>query len=115
MTKLRLFVAVVVLASCAHLPKPIADCTSQLTQDLTNKAAAALLEVDYEEAVARELGGLASCLVVAAVQAAVRQAKALKLSPAVGSAGSQITIAQHGDAWLAKHGPGTVPASTRGS
>lgn len=112
MTKLRLFVAVLVLASCGHLPKPVQDCTSQLTQDVTNRAAAALLEVDYEDAIARELGGLGGCLVVAAVRAAVDQAKHLKLSPKVGSAGGQITISQHGDAWLAKHAPPATPATS---
>jgi hypothetical protein len=102
----RLFVAVLVLATCAHVPEPVQSCASQVTPELTATAGAALAGVDYEDAIARELGGLAACLVVAAVEAAVRDARSLKLSsPGFG----QSAIAIHGDAWLAKHKP--PPAS----
>lgn len=103
---MRLFVAVLVLASCAHVP--VQSCASQVTPELTATAGAALAGIDYEDAIARELGGLAACLVVAAVEAAVHDARSLKLSsPGFG----QSAIAIHGDAWLAKHKP--VPASPK--
>ena len=108
-SRVRLFVAVLVLASCAHVPEPVQNCASQVTPELTATAGAALAGIDYEDAIARELGGLAACLVVAAVEAAVHDARSLKFaSPGFG----QSAIAIHGDAWLAKHKPVSASPKT---
>lgn len=98
-TKVRVLVAVsVLLAGCATTGgAAVKDCAAQVTPALVATAAGALVGQDYQAAVERELGGLAACLVVAAVEAAVDQAKHIKLSGGV----DQAAIARHGDAWLA--------------
>lgn len=84
------------LSSCAHGGQPAADCAAQVTPDLVATAGGALLGQDYEGAVKRELAGLAACLVVAAIEAAVDQARTVKLA----GGGDQAAIARHGEAWL---------------
>lgn len=87
-------------ASCAHGPPPaVHACAADVTPQLVETAAGALAGQDYEGAVARELAGLAACLVLAAVEAAVDQAKRVKLAGGV----DQAAVARHGDAWLAAH------------
>ena len=89
--------------SCAHVPPAPAACAADVTPQLVQTAAGALAGQDYEGAVARELAGLAACLVLAAVEAAVDQAKRAKLSTHFGGGVDQGAVARHGDAWLAAH------------
>lgn len=84
-------------SSCAHAPKAVATCVA--TPALEAAAWKALAGGDYETAIARELGGVASCLVVAAVQAAIESARTLKLSGDVDSAAVEL----HGQAWMSAH------------
>ena len=93
-------------AGCAHTGKPIADCAANVTTELEAAAFKALGGGDYEAAIALKLSGVASCLVVAAVQAAIDQARALKLSGDVDTSAIEL----HGQAWLAAHRPRPVVA-----
>jgi hypothetical protein len=95
-----LVLAVVLVAGgCAHVGPVVRACAEQLTPDLTQTAVLALAGQDYESAIANRLAGVAACLVVAAVEAAVDQAKHYKLRGDV----DQAAVARHGDAWMAAH------------
>jgi len=88
-----------VAGGCAHTPPVVRACVQQLTPDLTQTAVLALAGQDYETAIANQLAGVAACLVVAAVEAAVDQARHLKLAGTV----DQAAIERHGQSWLAAH------------
>lgn len=96
---LLMLLAVASGASCAHTPLAVSTCAEQLTLQLEGTATHALAVQDYEGAITREFAGVAACLVVAAVEAAVDQAKHLKLAGDV----DQAAVARHGDAWLTAH------------
>ena len=101
-TKVRVLVAIALLASgCAHAGATAQACAAQVTPELVQTAAGALMGQDYEAAVARELAGLAACLVLAAVEAAVDQAKHWKLRGDV----DQAAVARHGEDWIRTHRP----------
>lgn len=85
---------------CAHTPAPVRACVDQLTADVTQTAMAALAGANYEAVIERKLGSLAACLVIAAVEAAVAQARTMKLA---GDPAELAAIARNGDAWLAVH------------
>ncbi len=105
MRALALLLVVLALAGCAHggPAQVVKACAADVTPQLVQTAAGALAGQDYEGAVARELAGLAACLVLAAVEAAVDQAKTLKLAGPV----DQAAVARHGDAWLSAHRDGS--------
>ncbi len=98
MRALALLLVALAGPSCAHtLPPAVKACVEQLTPQLEGLAAQALAGQDYETEVAARFAGVASCLVVAAVEAAVDQATHLKLSGPV----DRDAVARHGQAWLA--------------
>lgn len=99
MTRYIALLVVLALAGCAHTTASVVACAAQLTPEQISAAAGALTGQDYEGAVDRELAGLAACLVVAAVEAAVDQARRYKLA----GTSDQAAIARHGDAWLKAH------------
>ncbi len=95
-------VAVAVLPSCATVGAPVKACTQGLTEELTATAANALAGDDYEARIAADFAGVAACLTVAAVEAAIDRARKVKFSGA-GAAGVASSIQLHGDAWLSTH------------
>ncbi len=97
-------VAVAVLSSpsCATVGPPVKACTAGLTEEITATAAAALARDDYEARIASDFAGVAACLTVAAVEAAIDRAKTIKFA-GPGAAATNGAIQLHGEAWLSAH------------
>lgn len=95
-------IAAVELLSCATVGGPVKACTQGLTEDLTASASDALAGDDYEHRIEIAFAGVAACLVVAAVEAAIDRAKTIKLAgPRAAAINGAIQL--HGEAWLTTH------------
>lgn len=98
-----LLVAATALAhGCAH-GGVVVSCAEKLTPDLEASAAAALAGGDYETAIARAFAGVAACVVMASVEAAIDNARTIKLDGRAGGREVQAAIELHGNAWVAAH------------
>jgi hypothetical protein len=92
------------LHGCAHTGAVVVACAERVTPELEAAAAAALARDDYEPAIAKSFAGIAACVATAAVEAAIDNARNLKLAGRPPTAPSvQTAIELHGQAWLTAH------------
>ena len=99
-----LLVAATALAhGCAHGGAVVVACAEKMTPALEETAAAALAGVDYEEAIAKAFAGAAACVTLAAVEAAIDNARNIKLAGRASNPTFQTAIELHGQAWVEAH------------
>jgi hypothetical protein len=88
---------------CAHSGAVVVGCAEKLTPALEATASAALVGVDYSAAIQKAFADEAACVAVAAVEAAIDDARNLKLAAVRGATTNQTAIELHGQAWLSSH------------